>query len=166
MAIEAYMYIKDQVQGVIKGDNTTGGPSYTDWIKVEDVTYSVESPTDLLSGLPTGRVQHAPLVVSSSTGKHTPLVFEAVAARHNLPELKIAILKPNAQGEVATALIIELTNASASKISSSLETLTSAGGTGIGTTLFDEYQFTYEKIAITWPSAGTTASDDWQSAVA
>jgi type VI secretion system secreted protein Hcp len=166
MAIRAYMYVKDQVQGVIKGDVTTGGASYKEWIQVNDVTYNVEQPTDVATGQATGKVQHSPLVVSSPTGKHTPLVFEALAGRHNLPDVKISIQKPNLNGEETTALTIELTNAIISKMTSSLETLTSDAGVGLGTTLFDEYAFTFQKIELSWPSAGTTASDDWETPVA
>jgi type VI secretion system secreted protein Hcp len=68
--LNAYLSIKGQKQGDIKGAVTQKGREGK--ILVTDYTYSVLSPRDAATGLPTGKRQHQPMQVVVPTGPQTP----------------------------------------------------------------------------------------------
>jgi prepilin-type processing-associated H-X9-DG protein len=49
--------------------------------------YSIVSPRDSASGLPTGKRQHKPMVITKEWDKATPLLMQALVSNENITEL-------------------------------------------------------------------------------
>ena len=113
-------------------------------INVIGVSHEIISPRDAASGLPTGKRQHKPFVITKELDKSTPLLLNALVQNENLPQVTFTYLRDGKP--VAT---VKLTNAS-------LATYDAHGES-------ETWSFTYQKITWTWLDGGITAEDDWQS---
>ena len=115
-------------------------------IEVTAISHEIVSPRDPASGLPTGKRQHKPIVITMDWGASTPLFLNALTQNENLTSVLIGLLRDGKQ--VAT---IQLTNASVSQFDQHGENVT--------------LQFTYQKITWTWVDGGITAQDDWEAPI-
>ena len=70
MALNAYLTLKGQKQGDIKGSTTQKGREGT--IMVIAQSHEIVSPRDAASGLPTGKRQHKPMVITKEVDKSSP----------------------------------------------------------------------------------------------
>lgn len=141
-AVDGTMTVTGQKQGPITG----GGPNGA--IVIEGMTHNIVSPRDPASGLPTGKRQHKPIVITKEIDRSSPLLMEALFTNENLPAVQLTLDNPSGQ-PVAT---IKLTNANVAERSE-------AGAT-------ETISFTYQKIEWTWIDGGITAEDDWEAPVA
>jgi len=154
-AVIAYMHVNGQKHGEIKGDVTA--KAYEGWMEVEDVSYAVVSPRDIATGQATGKRQHKPLQVTTPTGKHTPLLFDAVVTNETLQvTLEFFLTTASAKGSASPAFTIELTNAALAEFDLNEQ----SGKDGF---LRDRYEFTFQKIELTWAKGGISGSDDWHA---
>jgi type VI secretion system secreted protein Hcp len=135
-SVAATLMVTGQVQG--KFSSTP--------IDVTAISHEIVSPRDPASGLPTGKRQHKPIVVTVDWGASTPLFLNALTQNENLTSVQIGLLSNGKQ--VAT---IQLVNASVAQFDQH----------GLNVTL----QFTYQKIVWTWVDGGITAQDDWEAPV-
>lgn len=113
-------------------------------IPVTGFSHEIISPRDPASGLPTGKRQHQPIVITKQLDATTPLFLSALVTNEVLTNVTITLSEGGQQ--VATVV---LTNATLSDY------------TAHGTT--EKWSFTYQKITWTWLNGGITASDDWES---
>jgi len=111
------------------------------------IGHEIVSPRDAASGLPTGKRQHKPFVITKELDKSTPLLLSALITNENLTTAKFAV----ADGTSNTVMTIVLQNASV------------ASRTQVGNT--EEISFTYHTITWTWLNGGITAQDDWEAPV-
>ena len=154
MALNAYMKIVGQKQGAIKGG--VGRKGRENSIEVLDFDYSVVSPRDSASGLPTGRRQHQPVKVTVPTGQQTPQIFTYATTNETLTSVEIDVYQPSQAGVESLAFTLKLANASVSEFDLAL-----ANDPG-ASTFTDVYSFTFQSITLTSPEGGTTASDNWE----
>ena len=131
--------ITGQQQGAFQGSD---GPV----MEIVSFSHEIVSPRDAASGLPTGRRQHKPIVITKEIDKASPLIFRALVNNESLTEVLIGLLKDG--NEVAT---VKLTNASV------------AGRAQKGNS--EEISFTYQRIEWKWLDGGITAEDDWETPV-
>jgi type VI secretion system secreted protein Hcp len=110
--------------------------------------HEIVSPRDPASGLPTGKRQHKPLVITKSIDKASPLLLRSLFNNENLTSVLIGLLRPGSAGPVAT---VKLTNASVSD--------------DVQHGNYETISFTYQKIEWTWVDGGITAEDDWEAPV-
>ncbi len=84
LALNAYLYLKvsGDSQGDIDGDSTDAGREGL--IVCVSYQHSVISPRDAASGLPTGKRQHKPFVLTKLIDKASPLLFQAFTTNENL----------------------------------------------------------------------------------
>jgi type VI secretion system secreted protein Hcp len=163
MAINAYMKVTGQKQGQIKGDATQKGKEGQ--IEILDLTYSLISPRDAASGLPTGKRLHKPVTVTARTGRQTPLLFSSASQNENMTKVEIDVYLPTIHngadtGTTSIGFRIDLVNASVSEFDLNL-----APENSLATDLLDQYSFTFQKITLTWLDGGITATDDWEAPV-
>jgi type VI secretion system secreted protein Hcp len=71
MAYEAYLGIKGQRQGQIRGQSSK-------WIPAVSFNLDVSSPRDAATGQASGKPQHKPIVVGVTWGNGTPQIFSAM----------------------------------------------------------------------------------------
>ena len=162
MALNAYLTVKGQKQGQIKGGVTQKGREA--WIAVYAFHHEIISPRDSASGLPTGKRQHKPITITKEIDKSTPLLFQALVSNENLTEVIIRFYAPDNKGTGVEKLVytIKLTNATIGSIAEDM--LNNKTEDGIRMPVLEMISFAYQKIEWVWTDGGITANDDWSSA--
>jgi type VI secretion system secreted protein Hcp len=162
MALNAYLKLKAQKQGEIKGSVTQKGREGK--IAVIAVSHDIVSPRDAASGLPTGKRMHKPFVITKELDKATPLLYSVLVNNENVPEWELQFWQPSATGAEKQHYTVKLTNANIASITFRL-----ANNKHPDLMKFAEYEeiaFTYQKINWTWTDGGISAEDDWEAPVA
>jgi type VI secretion system secreted protein Hcp len=167
MALNAYLKLKGQKQGEIKGSVTQKGREGK--IMVIAVSHEIVSPRDAASGLPTGKRMHKPFIITKELDKSSPLLYNSLVTNENIPEWELQFWTPQlkAAGGTGTEVqhyTIKLVNANIASIDFRMD-----NNKHPDLMKFAEYEqvaFTYQKIMWTWNDGGITAEDDWESPVA
>ena len=160
MALDAYMTLKGRVSGDIKGSVTT--PGHEGSIRVVAVQHEITTPRDPQSGLPTGRRQHKPFVVTKELDKSSPILYKVLATNEVLTSVVVKFMAPAPAGPSGTAIndyTVTLTNASIADITFVMPSTVDASSSK--SPELDRVSFTYQKIEWTWTQGDITASDDW-----
>jgi type VI secretion system Hcp family effector len=110
--------------------------------------WSLVSPRDAATGLPTGKRQHKPIVVTIHMDQAAVRLLNSVITNENLPAVQFGLIH---QGETTPYMTITLTNASVA----SVHPLTDSGEE------YDEVTFTYQTIQVTSVDGPYTTEDDW-----
>ena len=166
MALQAYLNLKGQRQGEIKGSVTQKGREGK--IAVIAVSHEIISPRDPASGLPTGKRMHKPFVVTKELDKSSPLLYNALVNNENIPDWQLQFWTPQLKattgsGNEVQHYTVKLTNANVASIAFRM-----ANNKHPDLMKFAEYEeiaFTYQKIEWTWNDGGITALDDWEAPV-
>jgi type VI secretion system secreted protein Hcp len=167
MALNAYLKLKGQKQGMIKGSVTQKGREGK--IMVIAVSHEIVSPRDAASGLPTGKRQHKPFVITKELDKSSPLLYNALVNNENIAEFELQFWTPQITGAAGGSgaekqhYTVKLTNANIASIDFRM-----ANNKHPDLVRFAEYEeiaFTYQKISWTIVDGGITAQDDWESPV-
>lgn len=162
MALNAYLQLKGQKSGDIKGSVTQKGRE--DKIMVFEFDHEIVSPRDAASGLPTGKRMHKPMRITCEIDKATPIMYQVLTSNENIPEWSLEFWKPNAAGTENQYYSIKLTNANLSRIHA--HTPSNKIPETMRLPDMVTYEFTYQKIEWTWNEGGITAADDWEAPVA
>jgi len=167
MALNAYLKLKGQKQGDIKGSVTQKGRE--DSIMVIAVSHEIISPRDPASGLPTGKRMHKPFVITKELDKSSPLLYNVLVNNENITEWTLKFWTPQikAASGVGTEVqhyTVQLFNANIASIS--FRMLNNKNPELMRYAEYEEIAFTYQKIIWTWNDGGITAEDDWETPVA
>jgi type VI secretion system secreted protein Hcp len=161
MALNAYLNLKGQKTGDIKGSVTQKGREGK--IMVIAVSHEITSPRDPASGLPTGKRMHKPMVITKELDKSTPLLYNVLVNNENITEWQLQFWQPSSTGAEKQHFTIKLTNANIASIAMRLPNNKHPDLMKFET--YEEIAFTYQKIEWTWMDGGITAMDDWESPV-
>ncbi len=161
MALNAYLNLKGQKQGDIKGSVTQKGRENK--IMVIAVSHEVLSPRDSASGLPTGKRQHKPFVITKELDKSSPLLYNALVNNENIIEWELQFWKPSATGAERQYYTVKLTNANIASID--FRMLNNKNPELVRYAEYEEIAFTYQKISWTIVDGGVTAQDDWEAPI-
>jgi type VI secretion system secreted protein Hcp len=124
---------------------------------------SVVSPLDPVSGLPTGKRQHKPLVVYKEWGVISPQLFQAMVTNENLPSVIIDEMRLDAKGKEFVYMEIHLINASIVEITVTPER---SDVRPIWANMeIEQVAFTFQKIEIQNNVSKVMAGDDWEARV-
>src|SRR5512139_1153233 len=164
MALNAYLRLKGQKQGEIKGSMTQKGRENS--IMVIAVSHEIMSPRDPASGLPTGKRMHKPFVVTKELDKASPLLYSTLVNNENISEWELKHYTPQvkAQQVVGTEVnhyTVRLINANIASINFRMPN--NRNPDLMKYAEFEEIAFTYQKIIWTWTEGGITAEDDWET---
>jgi type VI secretion system secreted protein Hcp len=162
MALNAYMRITGAVQGEIKGSVTQAGRE--DSILVNAMAHQLASPFDSSSGLPSGKRQHGPIIVTKEIDRATVPLVNAWANNENLTDVEIRFWQPSPSGAEFQYYTIELVNANVAEIRA--EMLNNKYPENMPQPVREHVSFVYDKIIWTWEDGGITAEDDWETPVA
>ncbi|MBL7812018.1 MAG: type VI secretion system tube protein Hcp [Bacteroidetes bacterium] len=166
MALTAYLKITAANSGLIKGNVKIKGRE--DTIAVYAFDHSITSPRDPASGLPSGRRQHKPLIITKEIDPSTPLLYQVLVNNENISRLELNFWAPAASriagvaGAEVNVLRIVLTNANIADIHAEMWNNRVAENATIP--VLETVSFSYQKIEWTWLQGGITAMDDWESA--
>ena len=166
MALNAYLNLKGQKQGDIKGSVTQKGRDGK--IMVIAVSHDIVSPRDPASGLPTGKRMHKPFVITKELDKSSPLLYSVLCNNENIPEWNLEFWTPQISAKTGTGsevqhFTVKLENANIASI-----TFRMANNKHPDLMKFAEYEevaFTYEKITWTWKDGGIESEDSWAAPV-
>jgi len=167
MALNAYLKLKGQKQGEIKGNVTQ--KTRENSIMVIAVSHAVSSPRDAASGMATGKRMHKPIIITKVLDTATPLLHNALCQNENIPTWKLDFYttqqpdRTQSTGAEWNHYSIELVNASICSVDFRM-----ANNKHPDLMKFDEYEewaFVYEKITWTWIKGGVTALDNWNEPV-
>ncbi|MBW2526968.1 MAG: Hcp family type VI secretion system effector [Deltaproteobacteria bacterium] len=159
MALNSYLRLKGETQGEIKGSVTQAGRE--DSIMIIGTSHEVVSPRDAASGLPTGKRQHKPFVVTKEVDKSTPLLFYSLTNNENIPEWELQYWQPSKSGQEVQFYTVKLYNASIAGIRQ--EMLNNKYPENMQHKEREHISFCYQKIEWTWVDGGISAEDDWES---
>lgn len=162
MALNAYLKLKGQKQGEIKGSVTQKGRENK--IMVIAVNHDIISPRDAASGLATGRRMHKPFVITKELDKSTPLLHKALSNNELITEFELQfwtnkLSKVGAAGTENQHYTVKLTNANICEIN--FRMLNNKNPELVNFAEYEEVSFTYQKIEWIWNDGGITASDNW-----
>jgi type VI secretion system secreted protein Hcp len=160
MGLSAYLTLKGQKQGAIKGSVTTKGRE--DTIGVIAVSHSIVSPRDPASGLPTGKRMHKPFTFKKVLDQSSPLLLNALVNNENLTVTKFDFWEPNPAGVDKNFYRVEMVNASISSYDVRQGDLRDPEQAKLA--IWEEIAIVYQKITWTILSPTTiSASDDWEA---
>jgi type VI secretion system secreted protein Hcp len=154
-ALNAYLKLEGERQGKIKGG--VKDPGREGAIKVIGMSHELVSPRDPASGLPTGKRQHKPFVITKQLDRSSPLLYAAWSSNELIKSFVLDVYLPGAKGAETRAYTVTLTNASIA----SIQLVTDADGNPRHVV-----SFTYQKIEWVWNDGGLVAEDDWQAPTA
>jgi len=109
MALNAYLVLKGQKQGNIKGSVTQKGREGQ--IAVYAVTHNITSPRDSASGQATGKRVHKPILITKEIDISTPLLYKALVDNEIISAFSLLFWAPGPQGKEVQYYTIKLTNA-------------------------------------------------------
>lgn len=166
MALNAYLKLKGQKQGDIKGSVTQKGREGK--IMVIAVSHDIVSPRDLASGLSTGKRIHKELVITKELDQSSPLLYNILVNNENITAWELQFWHPQLKAAAGTGgeiqhYTIKLTNANISRIGFRMPNNKYPDLMKLSE--YEEVGFTYEKIEWTWVDGNITAMDDWESPV-
>ncbi len=164
MALNAYLRLKGQKTGEVKGSVTQKGREGS--MMVVAFHHEIVSPRDAASGLPTGKRMHKPLTILKEIDKASPLLYNIMVTNENIPEATLQFWTPQLKATTGTGsevqhYTIKLTNANIASMREYEENNKIAANMPLP--LFEEVSFTYQKIEWTWNDGGITAMDDWEA---
>ena len=159
MALNAYLTLKGQKQGEIKGSVTQKGRENS--IMVIATQHEIVSPRDPASGLPTGKRMHKPFIITKELDKSTPLLYNVLTNNENITEATLKYWTPNKDGSEKQHYTVKLTNANIASINFRMPNNKHPDLMKFAE--YEEVAFTYQKIEWTWNDGGITADDDWES---
>lgn len=164
MALNAYLKLKGQKQGEIKGSVTQKGREGK--IMIIAVHHEIVSPRDAASGQATAKRVHQPFVVTKEVDKSSPLLYAAMTGNENFSEWELQFWRPSATSVVGSATGVEkqhytvkLTHA---RIASIAFTMPNNKNPDLAKLVeYEEVAFVYHTIQWTWVDGGIVAADDW-----
>jgi type VI secretion system secreted protein Hcp len=160
MALNAYMRdVEAETQGKVEGSCDQAGREGC--IEIYGWSDEVNSPRDAASGLPTGKRQHKPIVITKPLDKSSPLLMNVLVNNENIKGLKLECWRPSSTGDEQKFFTIELINANIAGIRQ--EQLNNKYPENMQHEVREHVSLTYQKIIWTWEDGGITAEDDWKA---
>jgi type VI secretion system secreted protein Hcp len=118
MAFQFYMSVKGKHQGSFKGESTKNdkGNASAKGVLCHGFQYAVQAQLDSQSGLPTGKRQHKPVVITKEVDSASPLLWHALCTNEAFQSATLSFVRPDSSGKEVVFKTIELTNSTISKI--------------------------------------------------
>jgi type VI secretion system secreted protein Hcp len=156
-ALNAYLTLKGQKQGTLKGMSTREKDATT----VVAFSHQIMSPRDAASGLATGKRMHKPFTVTIEVGPGVGPQWKSAAATSEVfPEATLTLLTNPPPGKTATVFeTVKVKNAVVTKVA---EGLTDNAASSAEKERYLRLTVDYEELHTTVVKPdGTTAVDEW-----
>jgi type VI secretion system secreted protein Hcp len=159
MASTAYLKLKGQKQGAIKGSVTQKGRVGS--ILVIATHHEIAAPRDVASGVATGKRSHKPLVITKEIDQSTPPLYSALVSNEPFAECELEFWRAGSTGVEEPYFTIRLTKAIVARIEFVQPDTRNPEMAKYGA--YQNVSFAYQKIEWTWTKGGIAAVDDWQA---
>jgi len=150
-----YASFKGQKSGAISDDSANRNLKHAGFVDVLRLQHEIVSPRDVASGLPTGRRQHRPIVLTHAFGPTAVHLLNVLATNENLTEVTIQVWAPSVAGNEVLKSTIKLTNANVASAS----TMSVAQGSQVQ--VLQEVTLTYQRIEVTDVLGKVVMVDDY-----
>jgi len=150
MALNAYLKMEGEKLGPIVGGVTQKGREGS--ILVVAFNHEIVSPRDAASGLPTGKRQHKPFVITKELDKASPLIAHALVQNEIIKKFRLDFWRPSGTGAEVQYYTVELFNASVASFRE--EMLDNGYEENRRLHEREHVAFVYEKITWTWQDGG------------
>jgi type VI secretion system secreted protein Hcp len=157
MALNAFLHLKGQKQGDIKGSVTQKGREGT--IMVIAASHEIMSPTSSGSGASVGKRVHKPFVIVKELDKSSPLLYQAMVNSELMAAWKLDFFSAAVTGIEKQNYTVVLTDAIITDIKFALPNTKDADMAKLNP--YETIEFTYQSIQWTWTDGGLTATDKW-----
>lgn len=158
MALNAFLHLKGQKQGDIKGSVTQKGREGS--IMVIEANHEIMSPISSGgSGGAVGKRVHKPFVVVKELDKSSPLLYQAMVNNEVLTGWELDFFAASPTGIEKQDYTVVLTNALITDIRFVLPNTKNADTMKLNP--YETIEFTYQSIQWTWVDGGLTATDKW-----
>jgi type VI secretion system secreted protein Hcp len=158
MALNAYLKLKGQKQGDIKGSATVKGREGR--IVVIACSHDIAKPLDTAGGQGRGRRQHHPLLITKELDKSSVPLRQALVTDENLTVWDLQFWRAMTRGSEKQHFTVRLVNARVASIHFELPNTRSPDTSKLPE--LEQIAFTYEKIEWIWTD-GMVAGDDWEA---
>jgi type VI secretion system secreted protein Hcp len=159
MALNAYLRLRGERQGEIKGSVTQAGRE--DSIMVIGANHELMVPTDPASGLPSGKRSHTPFIITKEVDRSSPLLYRALMDNENIYEWRLEFWQPSPSGQEVQFYTVELVDASISDIR--FEMLNNKYPENMQHKEREHISFCYKQIRWIWMEGGIEAEDYWEA---
>jgi type VI secretion system secreted protein Hcp len=128
-----------------------------------------QSPRDAASGLPTGKRQHDPIVITKELDIATIPLYQACSSQEVFASLNLNLVgRPSSGAGEKVYYTINLTNAQISTVNRYTPPPKPHGHgpsriAVLKTLYLEEVKITYQTITVTNVAGSTSASDDWEA---
>ena len=119
---------------------------------IDDWGQEIISPTDLASGLPSGKRQHKPFVIRKPIDAASPVLYQALINNEGLNSLTVRVYKQS-KSPRALAFTIKLTNA---------RVIHATKAAAADADDRETFEFVYQTIEWTDVKTGTVTTDNWR----
>jgi type VI secretion system secreted protein Hcp len=157
MALNAYLKLVASRQGHVLGSVSQKGREGT--IMVVAVSQTIVSPRHPVSGKPTGKRMHKPLVITKEVDRSSPILYTILCSSENIRSAEIDFYRPDRTGIERKYFKIQLTNANISGMRLWVPNTRNPRSAQFPER--EEIAFTYQKISWTWLEGAISAEDDW-----
>jgi type VI secretion system secreted protein Hcp len=162
MALLAYLKLKGQQQGDIKGSVTQKGREGK--IAVIAAEHALSSPRDIATGLPTGKRLHKPYTITKELDAASPRLYALLAGNEAVTDWELQFWTPQIKagtgvGTEVQHYTVRLTDARLVDIR--FHMLNVRDPELMKYVECEELSFTYSKISWTWTAGGISAEDSW-----
>jgi type VI secretion system Hcp family effector len=163
MAYEFYVTIEGTKQGKFKGESPR--EAHTAKIAGLGMSHEIQSPRDLATGKPSGKVQHGQIKFLKEWGAASPQLFHAMVENEVLKSVLFEFFKTKPTGEEYVYHTITLEEATVARIEYSTGRGTGEGtakhGAAYDTHEVEQVGLTYRKIVHENKDGQTMGEDDW-----
>jgi type VI secretion system secreted protein Hcp len=125
-------------------------------LRVKADSAGIISPRDAASGLPTGKRQHKPFVITKELDKSSPLLTKALANNEALKEMTLTFFQAMGDGSVRLTRQAKFTGVKIMSVKSS-----PANPSGSASPPMEEISFVFQKIEWTVINR-TQGANDWK----
>jgi len=157
MALPVHMTLTGEQMGVIEGSCEMLGREGT--ILIEAMDQSMAIPTDMQTGLATGKRQYQPMRITKAFDKSSPILFQVCVTGEHLKDVTLRFYRISPVGQEENYMTYTLLNAVITSFHSYM--LNCYDEQVSGRPHEEEISFTYEQIIITWEPTGIMAQDSW-----
>jgi len=164
MALNAYLKLKGQKQGEIKGSVTQKGREGK--ILVIGAEHEVLVPNDPRTGLATGKRTHKPFVVTKELDKSSPLLYQMLVANELIVEWELQFWAPAAASAAGAGTEVQrytVTLMNASIVDIKFHMLNNKYPELQRYAEHEEVSFAYQKIQWMWTDGNIMTQDDWDA---
>lgn len=154
MAIPGNMWLFDDGGALIKGGCDVQNREYS--IEFKGLHHNLSTPTDNMTGKPTGKRIHSPLMIVKEFDYSSPYLYKAVATGQTLKKAELKFYKINHAGQEAEYFNILLEGVRIVSVSPSM-----AAPEDTNNNHMEQIEFRYEKITWKHNDGNIIFSDSW-----